>query len=190
MLTMPSVILSMLIEPERLPKHPQTKWIDHHTRITSQINAEGLPKERRRQVARRRYWNENIGFYTAPYYEFTHSPNFPTFSDRELARLLSASPMVGLLSEVFVRRFTDRQVKWRRNDLIDIFHLSNGAAYADYVCAETYTGTQLRQAQRALGRKETVYTSLNELVIALRQDGTKTETERQALLTQANNNPS
>lgn len=180
MLTMPNVILSSLIDPETMPKHPLTMWIDHHARITSRMDAENVPKSQRRQLARRRYWNENIGFYTAPYRKLTRSFDFPTFSDREVAGLLSASPMVGLLSELFVRRFTDRQNKWRRNDLIDIFHLSSAAAYANYVCAETHTGTQLREAQRALGRSETVFTSLGALVTAVRRDGAKTQSERLA----------
>lgn len=62
--------------------------------------------------------------------------------------------MVGLMSELFIRRFIDHQSKWRRNDLIDMFHLSSAAAYVTYVCAETHTGTQLRDAQRALGEED------------------------------------
>lgn len=183
MLTMPNIILDLLINPESTPKHPLTMWIDHHAGITSQIEAENLPKSKRRQLARRRYWNENIGFYTDPHRRLSRSADFPTFSDREIADLLSASPMVGLLSELFVRRFTDRKNKWRRNDLIDIFHLSGAAAYADYVCAEMHTGTQLREAQRTLGRRETVFTSLDALVDAVRRDGTKTHSERLSGLT-------
>lgn len=178
MLTMPNVVLSTLVDPELTPKHPLTKWVDHHARITSQIHAEKLSKDQRRRLARRRYWNENIGFYAAAYRRLTRSADFPMFSDRELAALLSTSPMVGLISELFVRRFMDRQNKWRRNDLIDLFHLSSAAAYADYVCAETHTGTQLREVQRALGRSETVFTALSDLVTTLRRDGARAESER------------
>jgi len=178
MLTMPNVVLDRLIDPERTPKHPLTKWVDHHARITSQMDAEEVSKDQRRRLARRRYWNENIGFYTATYRRLTHSADFPMFSDRELAKLLSESPMVGLVSELFARRFIDRQNKWRRNDLIDMFHLSSAAAYTNYVCAETHTGTQLREAQRALGRSETVFTTLFDLVTVLRRDGARTASER------------
>jgi hypothetical protein len=45
------------------------------------------------------------------------------------------------------------------------------APAADYVCAEAHTGTQLRDAQRLLGRPETVFTTLNDLVTAVRGDG-------------------
>jgi hypothetical protein len=131
-----------------------------------------------RYSARRRYWNENIGFYAAAYRRLTHAADFTTFSDGQLVRLLSASPMVGLASELFIRRFVDHQSKWRRNDLIDMFHLSSAAAYAKYVCAETHTGTQLRDAQRALGRGETVFTTLDDLVTAIRRDGTRAESGR------------
>lgn len=171
MLIMPNVVLDMLVAPERTPKHPLTKWVDHHAHITSQIHAETIPKNQRRRLARRRYWNENIGFYTAAYRRLTHSADFPSFSDGQLVRLLSASPIVGLASELFIRRFIDHQNKWRRNDLIDMFHLSSAAAHADYMCAEAHTGRQLRDAQRALGRRQTVFTSLDDLVTRLRRDG-------------------
>ncbi|MQP34876.1 hypothetical protein GEO20_23315 [Rhodococcus erythropolis] len=178
MLTMPSVILDLLVDPERIPKNPIEKWVTHHAAITAQIHAVNLPKEQRRRLARRRYWNENIGYYTAAYNRLTNSADFPMFSDVELARLFADSPMVGLVSELFIRRFIDHMSKWKRNDLVDIFYLSSAAGYASYVCAEAHTGTQLRDAQRTLGRPETVFTTLNELVTAVRSDGARTDSER------------
>ena len=178
MLTMPSVILDLLIAPDRMPKNPLTKWVTHHVAITAQVHAEGLPKEQRRRLARRRYWNENIAFYTTAYRRLTHATDFPMFSDRELSRLFAASPMVGLVSELFIRRFTDHMNRWRRNDLVDMFHLSSAAGYADYVCAESHTGAQLRDAQRALERPETVFTNLTDLVTAIRRDGARGAAER------------
>lgn len=178
MLTMPSVILSQLIDPKTIEKDPITNWVRHHETITAQIRASRVPKEQRRQLARRRYWNENIGFYTTAYRRLTKSNDFPTFSDTELKRMFADSPMVGLVSELFIRRFIDHRNKWRRNDLIDMFHLSSAAAYADYVCAEVHTGTQLREAQRTLGRPENVFTTLSQLVTALRADGVQADSER------------
>ncbi|WP_263310285.1 hypothetical protein [Brachybacterium atlanticum] len=178
MLTMPSVTLNSLIEPDSMPKDELNSWVDRHSRITRQINALDVPKNERRNIARRRYWNENIAFYVRPYRALTNSLDSPIFSDRELPKLLAPSPMVGLVSELFVRRFMDKQVKWRRNDLIDMFHLSGAAAYADYVCAESHTGTQLRTTQKALGRTQTVYTSLHDLVRAVRANGVKSISER------------
>ena len=167
MLTMPCVVLDALVDPERAPKHELADWVDHHLRITDQMHAQNVSKHQRRQLARRRYWNENIGFYMAVYQRLTRAADFPMFSDSELSELFSTSPMVGLLSELFVRRFIDHRTKWCRNDLLDTLHLSSAAAYADYVCAEVHTGTQLREAQRTMGRKETVFTKLDELVEAI-----------------------
>ena len=135
------------------------------------MHAENISKRQRRQLAIRRYWNENIGFYMAAYQRLTRMTDFPMFSNRELDELFSSSPMVGLLSELFVRRFIDHRTTWSRNDLFDMLHLSSAAAYADYACAEVHTGTQLRQAQRTMGRKETVFTNLEDLVEAVRGDG-------------------
>lgn len=178
MLTMPTVILDVLIDPKRMPKNQLMDWVEHHMAITAQIYANGLPKAQRRQLARRRFWNENITFYTAPYRRLTSATDFPTFSERDLSRLLADSPMVGLVSELFIRRFTDHMNKWSRNDLVDIFHLSSAAGYANFVCAERHTGTQLGEAQQALKRPVTVFTSLNDLVTAVRRHGTRAESER------------
>ncbi|MBE7195224.1 MAG: hypothetical protein INR66_22450 [Gordonia polyisoprenivorans] len=171
MLTMPCVLLDVLIDPERTEKNPVAKWVAHHEAITAQIHKENLPKDKRRRLARRRFWNENISLYTTALRRLTGSHDVPTVSDAELKKLLGRQPMTGLLSELFVRRFTDHKTRWRRNDLIDLFHLSSAAAYADYVCAETHTGTQLQEGQRNLGRPQTVFTTLNDLVTAMKQDG-------------------
>jgi len=177
MLTMPSVILDLLIDPDRIPKDPLTRWVTHHSAITAQIHTEHLPKEGRRRLARRRYWNENIGYYTEAHRRLTTSTDYPAFSDAELTQLFADSPMVGLVSELFIRRFGDHMSKWKRNDLVDIFYLSSAAGYANYVCAEAHTGTQLRSAQRALGRPETVFTTLDDLVTAVRRDGARAYSE-------------
>lgn len=170
MLTMPCVVLDLLVDPECAPKHQLAEWVDHHVRITAQMHAENVPKNQRRRLAGRRYWNENIGFYMAAYQRLTRATDFPIFSDKELDEVLSSSPMSGLLSELFVRRFIDHKTKWSRNDLFDMLHLSSAAAYADYVCAEVHTGTQLRQAQRTMRRKESVFIRIDELVEAVRGD--------------------
>lgn len=170
MLTMPCVVLDRLVDPERDSKHQLVKWVDHHLRITAQIHAQNISKHQRRRLARRRCWSENIGYYMAAYQRLTRAADFPMFSDKELEELHSSSPMVGLLSELFVRRFIDHRTNWHRNDLLDMLHLSAAAAYADYVCAEVHTGTQLRDAQRTMGRRETVFTKLEDLVEAIQRD--------------------
>jgi hypothetical protein len=59
-----------------------------------------------------------------------------------------------------------------------MFYLSSAAGYANYVCAEARTGTQLRGAQRTLGRPETVFTTLDDLITAVRRDGARADSER------------
>lgn len=178
MLTMPNVTLSSLVEPDLLPKAQLIDWVNRHTSTTRQMHELDVTKDERRRTARRRYWNENIAFYVRPYRALTRSLDSPSFSDKELEQFLSPSPMVGLLSELFVRRFIDKNVRWRRNDLIDMFHLSGAAAYADFVCAEKHTGTQLRSAQNDLGRAANVYTSISEMVQAIRKTGARSISER------------
>lgn len=175
MLSGPNILLTQLLEPVKIPKEQGTNWSEYHARITAQMEMQQVTKHQRRKIAIRRYWNENLGFYIPLFREFTGSFDSPTLSDSEITKLFSESPMVGLLSELFVNRFIDVRTKWNQNDLVDMLYLSSAAGYVDYVCAEKHTGTQLREAQKRLGRNSNVFISIRELVDSLKLDGIKSE---------------
>lgn len=178
MLSAPGVMVQQLIDPEADHREPLTAWVSIHERITSQFKTLKLPKGQRRAVARRRFWNENIGTYRQALYKVFGSVDFPTFSDKELKGLLREGPMTALLSELFATRFVDQSTKWESNDLVDMLYLSCAAGYCDYVVAETKTATHLQQIQRRLGMKVNVFTNLQSLVEVLHADGLTTDTER------------
>ena len=85
------------------------------------------------------------------------------------------------MSALFITRFMDRSTRWHENDLVDMFFLSCGAAYCDYVAGEAKTTTQLAQAQRSLGGPVTVFQNLGDLAERLHSDGISTDSERRAL---------
>jgi hypothetical protein len=180
MLKGPSALVAQLVDPDPLAREPATTWAEHHARITRQFATIGGTKEVRRAVARRRYWNENLGIYRHALIHRFKSYDFPTFSDSELKRFLGRGEMTSLLSELFSQRFLDRNSRWSRNDLIDMLYLSCAAGHCDYVVCEARTGTQLRQIQRQQGKPQTVFTSLSSLVEALHVAGTTTDTDRRA----------
>jgi hypothetical protein len=103
---------------------------------------------------------------------------FPELTDQQLAKHLTAMPMVGYLSGLFTQRYVSATTVWKRNDLLDMMFLSCAAGYADFVAAEANTGTQLAQLQRTRGRPQTVFTTLHDLVEALLASGAQTATER------------
>lgn len=178
MLRAPAVAVSLLLDPEPLARDSDAKWVRHHQEISNQIHQLGKPKEFRRSTALRRFWNENLGTYRKALAAVYNKADAPTFSDRQLRELFATSPMVSLLSELFVQRFLDYQSKWQRNDLVDMLFLTCATAYCDFVVAENRTGTQLRQIQRSLDRPMTVFTTLTELVRELQLVGVTTDTER------------
>jgi hypothetical protein len=104
----------------------------------------------------------------------------PGMSDRDLASVLESEPMLSYLSGLFARRFLDSNTNWKDNDLVDMLFLSCAAGHVDYVAAEKHTGSQLRQTQQALGWKQTVFSTLHDLVGALTDAGVKTASEREA----------
>jgi hypothetical protein len=178
MLSAAGVMVQQLIDHEPEPREPLAAWVGIHERITSQFKTLKLPKDQRRALARRRFWNENIGTYRQALIKVFGTIDFPTFSDQELQKLLREGRMTALLSELFATRFVDQSTKWESNDLIDMFYLSCAAAYCDYVVAETKTATHLQQIQRSLGMNVTVFSNLQSLVEALHADGLTTDTER------------
>lgn len=179
-LTSPSVIVDVLLDPERDERAVDGTWANHHARITAQFARLSESKSAKRRTALRRFWNENITIVTDEYAELGIGSTPPGFSDKELAGALNSAPMLRYLSELFVQRFLDRKIRWKRNDLIDMMFLSCAAGYADYVVAETHTGTKLAQMQRSKASRRTVFTSLADLVDALHAGGVRTDTERRA----------
>lgn len=178
MLSAPGVIVQQLIDPQPLPRTPITTWVATHERITQQFKGLNLTKDQKRAMARRRYWNENISLYRNALIKVFGTTDYPTFSNRDLGRLLAEGRMTSLLSDLFVTRFIDQTTRWEQNDLVDMFYLSCAAGYCDYVVAETKTATHLQQIQRRQGKKVNVYTSLHSLVEALHADGLTTDSER------------
>ncbi|MCD4524712.1 hypothetical protein [Nocardioides sp. cx-173] len=178
MLSAAGVMVQELIDPEAEQRESIAVWVSIHERITDQFKTLKLQKDQRRALARRRFWNENIGTYRQALSKVFGTIDFPTFSDKELKKLLREGRMTALLSELFATRFVDQSTKWQSNDLVDMLYLSCAAAYCDYVVAETKTATHLQQIQRRLGMKINVFSNLQTLVEALHADGLTTDTER------------
>jgi hypothetical protein len=175
----PGVLVDLLLDPERDERTEDTIWVDHHMKITSHFARLPDSKEAKRRIARRRFWNENLGIIHQEYRRFQTTKPLPGFSDKDLARLLELTPMVTYLSGLFVQRFLAKQTQWKRNDLFDMLYLSCAAGYADYVVAEAHTGTQLAQMQKTHGSSLTTFTTLVQLVEALHSAGVQTAAERE-----------
>jgi hypothetical protein len=178
MISAAASVVTLLIDPQKLSRSEDQRWVHHHQRVSDQIGNLGGGKEQRRITARRRFWNDNLRWYSDATHRLYGRRDLPMFSNEALESFLLQTPALSLLSELFTRRFMDSQTKWRRNDLIDMHYLSCGAAYCDFVVGERHTGSQLRQIQRSQGKRESVYTSLTDLVAALESVGVQTATER------------
>lgn len=176
----PGVMFQILLQPEREDRVPMTKWVKHHAAITRQFEHLAGPIEAKRKTALRRFWNENLGIFRDELRAMSREDSVPGMTDRDLASVLESEPMLRYLSGLFARRFLDSNTNWKDNDLVDMLFLSCAAGYVDYVAAEKHTGSQLRQIQQALGRKQTVFSTLHDLVGALTDAGVTTASEREA----------
>jgi len=178
MLTCSSVLVDLLLDPERTERGDLSKWLAHQRKVTAELAAITGPKEAKRKMALRRFWEGDLQAFHNGYADLRADRPFPELTDQQLAKHLTTMPMVGYLSGLFTQRYVSATTVWKRNDLLDMMFLSCAAGYADFVAAEAHTGTQLAQLQRARGGPQTVFTTLHDLVEALLASGAQTATER------------
>jgi hypothetical protein len=180
-LSSPAVIVDVLLDTERDEPGSSDFWVELNQSISREVGGMKVDKEQRRLEALGRFWQNDLATARKAMRSIGLDPsNLPDFSGAELARLLSQRPMLMHLSGLFTQRYMNAETKWKPGDLTDLMFLSCAAGYADYVVAETYTGTQLRQIQKSKGDRINVHLTLSEVVEALHADGVRTESERRA----------
>jgi hypothetical protein len=177
----PAVIVEVLLDPERDEPVSSNFWVELNQRISREVGGMKVDKGQRRLEALCRFWQNDLGTAHKAMRSLGLDPsNLPDFSGAELVKLLSQHQMLMHLSGLFVQRYVNAEAKWKPGDLTDLMFLSCAAGYADYVVAETYTGTQLRQIQKSKGDRINVHLTLSEVVEALHADGVQTDSERRA----------
>ncbi|KHK96582.1 hypothetical protein LK09_14690 [Microbacterium mangrovi] len=174
----PTVILEMLTDPDPTPDPIATNWARKHTGLQRQLAniADKTARRRAAYAAALEDHSEAISLALAALGQPTASLDLPA---ADVPYFFAKMPMLGIFVELYVRRLTDSGWTWRENDLTDMFFLSSGAAYADYVVAERATGAQMKQVLAKLGRDDNVVVTLEDLVARLEEQGVRTATERE-----------
>lgn len=94
-----------------------------------------------------------------------------TWVESHFAPDVRAMRCLGLWNEVFQDKHLNTTTKWSANDLTDMLFLTCAAGYADYVLAERSSTSYLNQSAKRLGRSIKVYSRINDLVVALENEG-------------------
>jgi hypothetical protein len=176
----PSVILSTLIDTTPLEKGDASAWVKRNREITELFATERLTDAERTRRAAGLFWIDNIQELERAAALVGVDPSRLAQDANALVQQLKTMPYLSILSALFQRRYLDRNARWKDSDFFDMMYLSCGAAYCDYVVAETHTGTQLQQILRQQGKRANTFLSLAELVKALDRDGVKTAGEKAA----------
>jgi hypothetical protein len=177
----PSVILSTLIDATPLERGDASAWVERNREITELFAAERITGAERTRRAAGLFWYENIQELERAAALVGIDASRFTQDAKALVQQLKTMPYLSILSALFQRRHLDRNARWKESDFFDMMYLACGAAYCDYVVAETYTGTQLQQILRQQGKHVNTFLSLAELVEALDRDGVRTASEKAAL---------
>jgi hypothetical protein len=177
-LSEPSVALSCLLDvaPQAKPATPE--WVERNQQLTEYFAEAGLSSAEHRLQAMGFFWTDNIQVLVKAAATVGVDPTSFARDGDELLRQTESMPFLSLLSALLRLRYLDRQRRWEANDLVDMMYLSCAAAYCDYVVAERYTGTQLRQIQDSRGARSNTFLKLSELVSTLERDGVGTGTEQ------------
>lgn len=174
------VLLSVLVDPEALPKTVPAGWVTEHQDFTDHLATTSHPASMKRTLSYARTFSD-IRFDIAQEVDVIDvllERKLQALKEVEHQEFLHSTPMLRMLSTITMFRHTDRCTKWKPNDLIDMLYLSCAAGYADYLVAEAHTVQHLTQAQRLCGLSENAHPTLESLVEALDRDGVRTVTER------------
>lgn len=172
-----TVTLELLTDPHPTPEPSPTEWVPKHAALQSSLGTI-VNKPARRRAAYSAAFRDHAGPISLALATLGLASDALDMSEADIPTFFAQMPMLGIFVELYVRRLVDASWTWRENDLTDMFFLSCGAAYADYVVAERATGAQLKQVLATLGRNDNVALTLEELVERLAQDGVLSASER------------
>lgn len=177
-LTWPSVLVSMLIDSERIIGVPPTRWADSNGEIAKWVAS--LSREQRAPAATLAAIRDNEGLMSSALSVIGAPSLVGRLEPQDLARAVNDTRFGGLYSAVMAERHRDPKRRWLPNDLNDIMFLTCAAAYCDYVAAERSTGRQLSQLLKRRQGRSNVHTNLPDLVEALDRDGVRSVSEAAA----------
>lgn len=176
-LTWPSVLVSMLIDPESIAGVPPTRWADSNGDIAKWVAS--LTREQRSSATTLAAIRDNEGLMSSAL-SLIGAPSMLVsgLGPQDVANAVTDTRFGGLYTAVMAERHRDPNRRWLPNDLNDIMFLTCAAAYCDYVAAERSTGRQLTQLLTRRNERPNVYASLPDLVEALDRDGVRSVSER------------
>lgn len=175
-LTWPSVLVSMLIDPDPIAGVPPTRWAEANGDIAKWMAS--MSREQRASAATWAAIQDNEGLMSSAL-SLVGDPStlVGRLKPEDLADAVTDTRFGGLYTAIMGERHRDPNRRWLPNDLNDIMFLTCAAAYCDYVAAERSTGRQMAQLLTRRKEKPNVYTTLPELVEALDRDGVRTVSE-------------
>lgn len=175
--TWPSVLVSMLIDPEPIAGVPPTRWADSNGEIAQWVAS--LTREQRASATTLAAIRDNEGLMASAL-SLIGAPSMLVggLGPQEIADAVSRTRFGGLYTAVMAERQRDPNRRWLSNDLNDIMFLTCAAAYCDYVAAERSTGRQLTQLLTRRSGSSNVFTTLPDLVEALERDGVRSVSEQ------------
>lgn len=177
-LTWPSVLVSMLIDPDPIPRVKPAQWAEKNSEIAKWVSS--LAREQRGPATTLAAIQDNEGLMASALSLIGDTPTLiGRLGSQDVADAVTTTRFGGLYTAIMAERQRDPNRRWLPNDLNDIMFLTCAAAYCDYVGAERSTGRQLAQLLARRNQRPNVYTNLPDLVEALDRDGVCTLTERQ-----------
>jgi hypothetical protein len=177
--TSPSVILDVLLDPERLEPRSPGEWIAVNQRITDVLRDSSLSKMQKEMYSYIYTWMDHADAIRESFALLGLNPSaIENLEAKEISRFLVSMRMTRIYSRIAMKRHTNPNARWKGNDLTDMVFLSCAAAYADFVAAEKHTAEDLRQAHHAFGVSNNVFPTIKLLVEALTDAGVQTETDR------------
>lgn len=164
--------IDIVLASESSSMTPIPEWVDTFQLITDELAKVPKTSSRKRYMLRFVLLKDiQMQVAEAVHQSGATESELETWVESHFAPDVRAMRCLGLWNEVFQDKHLNTATKWSANDLTDMLFLTCAAEYADYVLAERSSTSYLHQTAKRLGRSIKVYSRINDLVVALENEG-------------------
>jgi len=160
--------IDTMLDLQSLPVDTSPKWVEGFQRIGTYMRDHPTGPERRRKAT----WAKFLTDMTVETAVEAAQTQITVEQHREwwfnhAEQDLRDMPCLGLFREVIHEKLSNGNLIWRDNDLTDMFYLTAGAGYCDYLVGEKAHTSHIRNGLRRLGRAQHAHPTLRSFIADL-----------------------
>lgn len=157
--------LDVMLDSDHVPMVPVPEWPRQFERFAQFLADEPTgPEMRRRRTLVKFLADLGMELAVGAHEAGVTPENLSDWSMHHSEQDVSCMPSLGLYREVMHEKLCVSDLRWKRNDLVDMMFLTTATAYCDHVVGEKSHVSHIRSSLRRLGRPNNTFTNLRSLI--------------------------